>query len=230
MEWIDRFDFFLFDLDGLLVNTEHIHFQAYKNMCYRRGCILDCSFQDFCNIAHATEDGLKLYIYSKFPNLYQKEPRWEVLYKEKNNLYFELLKSSKIELMKGAYDLLKILNEKNKNSCVVTNSLKEQTDLIKGNIPILKVISHWITREDYIKPKPNPEGYFTAIKLYSKKGDKIIGFEDTIKGLKALINTSALCVLISPSNYPPLNVILPREVFHFESLEDIKDSFFNIIT
>lgn len=226
MNWINNFDFFLFDLDGLLINTEHIHFQAFKDMCYKRGCVLDCSFQEFCNIAHNNKDGVQLYLYSKFPNLYEKEPRWEVLYNEKKKIYFELLQDSKIELMNGVYNLLKILNEKNKNSCVVTNSYKEQTDLIKANVPILKIIPHWITREDYIKPKPDSECYLMAIKLYSKKGDRIIGFEDTIKGLKALINTPALSILISAIHNPQLDVLLPKGALHFKSLEDIKDKIF----
>ena len=30
MKWVDRFDLFLFDLDGLLVDTESFHYKAYK--------------------------------------------------------------------------------------------------------------------------------------------------------------------------------------------------------
>ena len=34
MRWISEYQLFLFDLDGLLVNTEELHYQAYKNMRY----------------------------------------------------------------------------------------------------------------------------------------------------------------------------------------------------
>ena len=37
MEWIHHYQLILFDLDGLLVNTEQLHYQAYKNMLQARG-------------------------------------------------------------------------------------------------------------------------------------------------------------------------------------------------
>ena len=33
MDWIKKYQLFLFDFDGLLVNTEEMHFLAYKQMC-----------------------------------------------------------------------------------------------------------------------------------------------------------------------------------------------------
>ena len=225
MLWINNFDLFLFDFDGLLVNTEHIHYQAYVNMLKNRGLDLDWGFEVFCSIAHSSQEGLRIEIYSKFPQLFEMQPRWEVLYEEKKKAYFDLISGAKVELMPGVEKLLLFLKESNKLSCVVTNSLLDHARVIIGNNPILKNIDYWITREDYLNPKPDPECYLRAIQLYGKTGDKIVGFEDTIKGINALCQTPAKSVLVCASHHPQEDILLKKGVVHFESFDKIPDSF-----
>ena len=67
MKWVNDFQLFLFDLDGLLVNTENIHYQAYIDMLQRRGFNLDWSFLKFCTVAHFDDNSLKEGIYALFP-------------------------------------------------------------------------------------------------------------------------------------------------------------------
>jgi HAD superfamily hydrolase (TIGR01509 family) len=221
MRWIEDFQLFLFDLDGLLVNTEMIHYQAYLDMLKRRGFNLNWSFLKFCEVAHFSDDSLKEGVYSIFPNLYEMESNWEVLKKEKNKIYMELLLSSKVELLKGVEKLLFELKKKNIKRCVVTNSSKQMTDLIKSKQPLLKSIPHWITREDYERPKPYPDGYLQAIKMFAQANDKIIGFEDTLRGISALKETPAIAVLISTILDPKTESIITSDVFHFESIDKI---------
>jgi len=220
MKWIRKFQLFLFDFDGLLVNTEHLHYQAYVNMLERRGYSLDWSFAQYCELAHLNSTALRDAIYTAFPDL---EPNWNILYEEKKKAYLELLLSGKIQLMPGVEPLLKELATTGIRRCVVTNSLLEQTRLIAAQLPILQTLPVWITREDYTKPKPDPEGYLRAIAECAQPGDRIIGFEDSVRGLQALQQTSALPVLISPSHYPLLDLALQGNVLHFESFAAIPD-------
>ena len=221
MKWIDEFGLFLFDLDGLLVNTENIHYQAYIDMLKRRGFRLDWSFLKFCEVAHFDDQSLKEGVYAIFDDLFDQEPNWEVLRREKNIIYIDLLKSSKIDLMKGVEKLLLELQKQNKKMVVVTNSSKEMTDMIKAKQNMLQNIKHWITREDYILPKPNPDGYLHAISLFKEKDDKIIGFEDSLRGLKALVQTPAQAVFIGDFFNPKTEAFLTKEVLRFQSFEDI---------
>ena len=217
MHWIHQYQLFLFDFDGLLVNTEPLQFQAYVNMLANRGLKLDWSFARFCEVAHLNAAALKEALYSQFPDL---EPNWELLHQEKRNEYVRLLVTGKVELMPGAEALLRELSRANIRRCVVTNSLLDQTEAIRSQHPILKTIPAWITREDYSKPKPDPEGYLRAIQLHGQTGDRIIGFEDTLRGLQALQKTSALPVLICPHHHPLLEIATAGGVLHFESLTD----------
>ncbi|MBS0626080.1 MAG: HAD family phosphatase [Verrucomicrobia bacterium] len=217
MKWIDDFQLFLFDFDGLLVNTEHLHFQAYVDMMAGQGFVLNWSFAQFCEVAHLNSTALREALYAQFPGL---DPNWEPLYAKKKRLYLELLASGKVELMPGAAELLKALEKKGIRRCVATNSFLEQIELIRSQVPILKSVPHWITRELYSKAKPDPECYLKAIQLYGKVGDRIIGFEDSVRGIQALRQTPALPVLICSSHHPLLEMATEGAV-HFESLDEI---------
>jgi HAD superfamily hydrolase (TIGR01509 family) len=210
MKWLRRFQLFLFDFDGLLVNTEHLHYQAYVTMLSKRGYQLDWSFGEYFARAQETATAIREGLYTLFPGL---EPDWSMLYEEKKEEYMTLLLSGNVELMPGVERLLRELATLGIRRVVVTHSLLDQTMLMRRAHPILQTIPHWITREDYEKPKPDSECYLQAIRRFGQKGDRIIGFEDTIRGLKALQGTPALPVLISSSN-----VI---DVLRFTSFETI---------
>lgn len=218
MRWIHDFDLFLFDFDGLLVNTEHLHYQAYVNMLERRGIKLQLTFDNFFELAHFNSTAWREALYAHTPDL---EPNWESLYQEKKQAYLELLIAGKVELMPGVERLLNALQESNIRRSVVTNSILPHVELIRAHLPILKTLPCWITREEYEKPKPDPECYLKAISIYGKKGDRIIGFEDSVRGLKALRQTPALSVIICPKHYPLLDIALEEGGKHFESFYDV---------
>ena len=50
-----------------------------------------------------------------------------------------------------------------------------------------------------------------------KPGDQVIGFEDTPRGLRALLQTGAKAVMISPINYPEIPEFIAQGVEYFHS-------------
>lgn len=187
----------LLDFDGLLVNTERLHFQAYQKMCEACGFSLPWDFVTFCSIAHRSSIGLKEKMYADLPELYASEPSWDVLYKEKKTEYIKLLSEGAVELMPGAGRFLLHLEQKKIKRAVVTNSPKEQVDLIKQQIPLLQTIPVWITREDYKNPKPEPDGYLKALAKLAEPGDNVLGFEDTLRGYSALESAEIEGIVVS---------------------------------
>src|SRR5437660_132688 len=99
MKWIHDFQLFLFDFDGLLVNTEHLHYQAYVNVLAKRGHAINLSFANFFELAHLNSTAWREALYTTTPNL---EPNWDILYKEKKEEFLQLLVTGKVELMPGA--------------------------------------------------------------------------------------------------------------------------------
>jgi len=218
MQWVDRFQLFLFDFDGLLVNTEQLHYQAYVRMLAHHGCSLSWDFAEFCRHAHLHSETLKQQIYLEFPSL---DSDWKKLYAEKKAIYQEILARGEVELMPGVEPLLETLDRKKIRRCVVTNSFRIQVELICAKQKALQTIPHWITREDYENPKPAPDGYLRAIELYGKPGDRMIGFEDSLRGIQSLQQTAALPVMVCAAHHPLLPAALSEGVLHFDSLDQV---------
>lgn len=221
MSWIHDYQLFLFDFDGLLVNTEEAHYLAYKRMCADRGVDLDWSFDRYCQSAHYDADALRLHIYANFPQLKQQEPDWKVLYAEKKRALCNLVNDGVIHLMPGASALLQALQEANIQRAVVTHSPDDLVQLIRKQNPLLDSIPVWITREHYTHPKPNPECYLKAIDMLAKPSDKVIGFEDTPRGLRALMGTRAQPVLVCEAQYPEIPSFVQAGAIHRPSLQSI---------
>ncbi|MBA2728731.1 MAG: HAD family phosphatase [Parachlamydiaceae bacterium] len=224
MDWIDRFQLFLFDLDGLLVNTEELHFLAYKNMLKNRGYDLAWDFLRYCRTAHYHSDKIASELYEMFPTLLCQEPSWDILYLEKKQAMIHLLEVGAVQLMPGVLELLTILKERNLKHCVVTHSPNELVELIRKQHPILNSIPNWITRRDYVSPKPSSECYLKAIKMYASEGDKIIGFEDSPRGLRALMGTRALTVIVCDVPYPEIEEFTKLGALHYINFTELLSS------
>lgn len=224
MQWVKEYQLFLFDFDGLLVNTEEIHFQAYQKMCSDRGCILPWSFSHYCQAAHYSQEFLRQKLFECVPELKGSESDWDILYQEKKQAMVELLRKGAVKMMEGAVQLLEVLEIEGIHRCVVTNSPNEQIQLIKLKNPILDTIPYWFTRETYTRPKPDPECYQNAIDALCPKEGKVIGFEDSPRGMRALLKTSAKPVMITKVNYPELPGFIREGVEHFPSLKQMLDS------
>lgn len=223
MQWIHDYQLVLFDFDGLLVNTEEIHYQAYQRMCARHGVVMEMSFENYCKIAHYRSEGLSEALYGQYPKLREQEPVWSVLYAEKKQAMIDLLNEGAVQLMPGAERLLLALNDAGISRCVVTHSANELISIIRKQHAIFDTIPVWITREQYSKPKPDPECYVKAVSLLAKPEDKIVGFEDSPRGLKAMMGSRAKPVLICQPIYPEIPDFVSNGVAHYTSFSAIPD-------
>lgn len=216
MHWSERFDLILFDFDGLLVDTERVHFEAYRELCCRYGYQLSWNFQEFIEVAHSSSQGLRQHLH---PHLGDRD--WKELYAEKSKIYLHLLHAQPPAYLPGVEKLLDVIGSLRLKRCVVTNSTKEQVEMIKGTLPLLESVPVWITREDYERPKPAPDGYLKAIELLADPGDRIVGFEDSLKGIEALKKTHALPVLICDPKHPQMQEGSLSGVLHSPSFEKL---------
>ncbi|MCH9611423.1 MAG: hypothetical protein S4CHLAM81_11650 [Chlamydiales bacterium] len=170
------------------MDSEQLHFDAYKQMCAKRGISLKWDEVQYAKFALYSADGLKKALLKEYEQL--QDVPWERLYAEKKACYQELL-AKRVDLMPGVTPFLEMLQ--GFPTCVVTNSARVQIEAIKDMHPILQTIPRWITREDYGKPKPDPECYEFA----SKGAKRVIGFEDSPRGLSALLGAGAEGILVT---------------------------------
>ncbi len=206
----------LLDFDGLLVDTEKLHFYAYQKALLQWESPLDIDFSTYIKLAHhSSGTGLKDFIAALYPKL---SNLWGEIRNKKLQIYSELIESN-ITLMPFVEEFLLHLEREKIPSCVVTNSLKKDTDCIRKKLPLLNKIPLWITREDYSSPKPSPDGYLAALKLYPNiSPSETTGFEDTLKGITALKLAGINPILICDPSHPQLQQ--GEKITHFSSFFD----------
>lgn len=218
MQWTASYQLFLFDFDGLLVDSEPLHYEAYRRLLAAYAIDLPWDFEKYCAVAQNTDVPLIEKICEAFPSLLAQGKTFETIYNEKLDHFLDLVTKEKVPLMPGVEKLLQYLKEKEIPRAVVTHSSQALVHTIRENHPILSTIPHWFTREDYTQPKPNPECYQLAIQSLAAPGDAVIGFEDSPKGFYALAGTEATPVLLKPKNSLTLkNFVSPRPHYHFPS-------------
>lgn len=218
---LKAFNLFLFDFDGLLVNTEEMHLEAYRQACREKNLSLFWNFDDFCRHAHYSATGMREGLSQLFPELGTNDPLWNSLYQSKTDKYLSSLNAGHVALLPGVEPFLEWLLARGVTICVVTHSRKEMIESIKRHHPILQKIPYWITREDYTEAKPSPDGYLTAIRNYLKPGEKVIGFEDSPRGLEALLGSGAQAVWVTQVNYPEIPSRSEEGVWVYPNFEKI---------
>jgi len=182
--------------------------------------VLSWDFPLFISIAHNSSSGIKHYIRNQC-EASLKDTSWETLYLEKQLSYLELIKTENLTLMPGAKDILELVQDAKIPHAVVTNSNLKQIEIFLDKLPLLNDIPYWITREDYDKSKPAPDAYLKALQVLGHGRENAIGFEDTVKGARALQAAGIKPVLICSSDHPQMKTISEEGLLHFESFSSL---------
>jgi HAD superfamily hydrolase (TIGR01509 family) len=195
---LHSYDLVLLDLDGLLVDSEQLHWKAYKYMCNARGFPFPWDFTTYFKIAEQGGTAIQDQLYAALPALFDKEPDWTILYQEKREALYKIAANEPVDLMPGVSDFLKVLEKFKTPRAIVTHSPRALVELLAKQQPILYTIPTWICREEYSRPKPDPEGYLVALSKFPAV-KRVIGFEDAERGVAALKAAGIMAVLVGHS-------------------------------
>jgi dTDP-4-dehydrorhamnose reductase/beta-phosphoglucomutase-like phosphatase (HAD superfamily) len=180
----------LFDLDGTLIDSETLHYDAYKTIL---SPYIDLQKDYFFNIINTGS------INKMFEELNIPEDEWDTLRKKKQ----EIMKND-VNWIDGAENFINYLESLGIEMVIVTNTNRSIIEGFSQKLSVLRK-AKWICKEDYKTSKPNPECYKMAIELYGPK-KYIVGFENTINGLRALkgVTHKTYCITQKGSSFYPL--------------------------
>ena len=197
--------FIMLDLDGTILDTDDLHYMAYKKALQKYGIELDrkdfyntINFNEITSIINHNE-------YKLIKNLKQEY----------------LMENTSIEFMPGAERFIEYLIKNNINFVVITNTNKMIVDFYKIKLPLLNKISNWITREDYSQPKPNSECYKLAKEKFYKCEKYILGFENTFNGYNALKSEADCIYFITTKDSINYNKIKKEDIYLISSFDQL---------
>ena len=172
----------IFDLDGVLVSTDELHFQAWKQLAEEIG-ITGFSREDNIRQRGVSRMASLEVVLEKSDKEYTQQEK-EELAERKNNYYKEMLKSLDDEAcLPGALDTLDYLKSSNVSTAVGSAS-KNAIPILEstGLMPLIDKVSCGL---DVTKSKPDPEVFLVAAKKLGLPANECLVVEDSKAGIEA---------------------------------------------
>ena len=205
----------IFDLDGVLVNTKKIHFEAL-NLALRKKKIKEISFIDHLNIYDGLPTTKKLSILNDKNVLDKKLNSAIIKIKQMNTLK---LLNNHIQYNPKIFNAFLKLSKKYKIS-LATNAVKKTLELCLCKLKIKKFISNFYSNEDVVNNKPHPEVYLRCLVKMGLKPSETLIFEDSHHGVMAAQDSG--CLLYTVKNISDINYSNIINIIKNSNKEDMK--------
>ena len=172
----------IFDLDGVLVSTDELHYQAWKKLADELG-ITDFNREDNVRQRGVSRMASLEVVLEKGDKEYSEEEKVEMA-ERRNDYYKEMLQSlDDSAVLPGAFDTLKMLRDRGILTAVGSASKNAPLILEKtGLLPLIDKISCGL---DVTKSKPDPEVFLVAASKLELTPENCLVVEDAKAGIDA---------------------------------------------
>jgi HAD superfamily hydrolase (TIGR01509 family) len=185
-----RYKAVLFDMDGVILDSEPLHIAAFQATLGRHGHEL--SKEDYKVHFAGKTDEAGFESYFKFIN---EELNLSAIMSEKANKYLELA-SGQIIPYPGIVTLIKKLADV-VPLALVTGSLRAEANVALGTFGIIQCFKVIVAAEDILQSKPSPEGYNKAAAQLGLSPNQCVIIEDSPNGIKAALAAGADCIAVT---------------------------------
>jgi HAD superfamily hydrolase (TIGR01509 family) len=189
----------IFDLDGVLIETKHLHFKALNE------ALGEYAFDWTEHLA--VYDGLttkqKLKALSENKGL--PAERHDEIWKKKQLITFEMLRS--IEPNTRLQEVMASLVKAGYKIGLCSNSIRKTCITVLAKLGLAEYMDFIISGEDVLNPKPHPEMYWKAISKMSVLPEETLIVEDSPYGLLAASRSKSYILRVkNPSEVTFKNV------------------------
>lgn len=172
---------FIFDLDGVIVDTAKYHYLAWKKIAEK----LNINFTPQNNeLLKGVSRGESLEIILKTGKINLSIEEKNQLLTEKNETYLSYLTDiTENEILPGVLSVLNFLKEK--KQAIALGSASKNSRIVLEKIKIISLFDTIVDGNDVLKAKPDPAVFLIAAERLKIKPEKSIVFEDSIAGIQA---------------------------------------------
>lgn len=179
----------IFDMDGVIVDTEPVHRYAY--------------FQQFGELQiDVTEEMFTSFTgnstrntFQKVKDIFQLENDVEDMIQRKRTIFNEAFdKKEDLELLVGVENLIKDFHQKGMQLILASSASKVTIERVFNRFKLHDYFTHIVSGEDFPKSKPHPAIFEHAASLSIAPKDNCIVIEDSTNGIKAAKAAGIFCV------------------------------------
>jgi HAD superfamily hydrolase (TIGR01509 family) len=180
----------VFDLDGLLIDTEPIFEEAARILLARRNKSLIPEVMRAMMGAPARE------VLPLFRERHQLSESLEELASEYRDCFFAALGEQPVKLLPGALTLLDRLERKGMPRAIATSSTARYVERILTPHRLVQRFHFVLSADDVARGKPDPEIYRKAAGRFGHAPAEMLVLEDSVNGLRAAKAAGARCVVV----------------------------------
>lgn len=214
-------DAVIFDFDGVIVDTEPIHYAAFQRVLVPLG--LQFSWDEYVEtyIGFDDRDAFRHAFSSQGIELGQE--KLHTLIEQKASFFTEVIRSG-VTPYPGALDLISHLHDNKAPLAICSGALRSDINPILSMLGISDYFDVIVTAEDVAASKPDPECYqltfqrLQSIHKHSFTKDTTVVIEDTPAGIAAA-KAAGLKVCAVTNSYPAAR--LDQATFVTESLSSL---------
>jgi HAD superfamily hydrolase (TIGR01509 family) len=201
----------IFDLDGLLVDSTPVHWEANR--------LFIKSFGKIYLTPTSGREGMRIIdIVREYKDIYDLPGEVDELY-EKRQVIFYKLAYEKISLVPGALELIRKLEQRKLKFALATSGDRYYVNLLFKKFPELKsAFTVVITSEDVHKGKPDPEVYTKTLRKLGVTGADAVVLEDAVNGIASAKAAGIQVICVPNKNYPDADYSQADKLFSSLSL------------
>ena len=179
----------IFDMDGVIVDTEPVHHYAYNE--HFRQLNIDVSPEMYASFTgNSTKN-----IFERLKLQFGLADDVQKLVETKRNLFNDAFDSKEdLYLLDGVEDLIKDLHSNGMQLVLASSSANVTINRIFNRFGLHKYFTHIVSGEDFPKSKPHPAIFLKAAELSNTPVENCIVIEDSTNGIKAANAAGIYCV------------------------------------
>ncbi|GAB6106466.1 beta-phosphoglucomutase [Fusibacter bizertensis] len=203
----------IFDLDGVLVTTDHLHFVAWKRLADEIGAVGFCKEDNLRQRGVSRMDSLEV-VLEKAPKQYTDAEKIAMA-SLKNQYYVDrLLTIGKSALLPGAIETLEWL--KSLGLKIALGSASKNAQMILDKTGITTYFDALATGHDTTRSKPDPEVFLIAADKLGVTPERCVVIEDADAGVLAAVSAGMMVLGVGPAakhelvNWSGINLADPK--------------------
>jgi beta-phosphoglucomutase len=164
----------LFDLDGTLVDTDHLHHAAFRTIMAERG--RDLSLEAYrAGIMGQPNDAILARFF----------PGEDIGVLDRKEAMFRDSLAASVEPVAGIHALLDWAEAAGAGCAVVTNAPRDNAVAMLAAASLAHRLPTVVIGEECVRPKPDPAPYRAAMAALGATPSRAVAFEDSRSGLRA---------------------------------------------
>ncbi len=206
----------IFDMDGVIVDTEPVHHYAYFKLFEELNIDVSQEIYSSCT-GNSTRN-----TFQKLKNIFAIDADVEDLIQRKRNLFNDAFDTKEdLSLLEGVEALIKDLHLNGVELIVASSASKVTIDRVFNRFNLYPYFSHIVSGEDFPNSKPHPAIFEHAASL-SIAPKKSIVIEDSTNGVIAAKAAGIFCVGYCSENSKLQDLSMADMIIHHFNELDAK--------